>query len=326
MKKHFLIAVMTILHFGLSPAVAGVATIALPIRINTAPFFVASEYALFAKVGVQVTTVPVNLGKDALGALIDGKADLAVMAETPIALALLGGQSLSIISQIYNGRRTVAIVTRNDRGIERLQDLKGKTAGVTAGTNHAFFLSAMLNIHGLAAQSVKTVNLRPEDVISEFRKGQLDAAVVFEPYLTGLMSELGGTVKAHYGEDVYAFRYVLVGNPSYVEAHSREIRSILSALNEANRLIRTDPRAARIVVGKAIKENDATMQKLFNPSEYSLSLDHSLLLTLDDQARWAMSEGVVKTGPMPNFLNFIRHQHLESVLPNVVRLIRQGTR
>ena len=204
--------------------------------------------------------------------------------------------------------------------------MKGKTAGVTAGTNHAFFFSAMLNIHGLAAQSVKTVDLRPEAVINEFRKGQLDAAVVFEPFLTDLVSELTGTVKTHYGEDVYAFRYVLVGNPSYVESHSREVRGILSALNEANRLIRADPHATRIIVGKAIKENDATMQKLFNPSEYSLSLDHSLLLTLDDQARWAKSEGVVKAGAIPNFLNFIKHRHLESVLPNAVRLIRQGTR
>ncbi|MFM9969332.1 MAG: ABC transporter substrate-binding protein [Burkholderiales bacterium] len=310
------------LSSGYSKMSAAAVTIALPIRINSAPVLIASSRGLFKKSGLDVVSQPFLLGRDALQSLLDGKAELALAAETPVMLALLGGRDISILAGIYHGRRTVAILTRNDRGINQLADLKGKSIGVTKGTNHAYFLAAMLSVSGIPGKAVRTMYSQPEAIIGNFKDGKLDAAVVFEPFLAVVEAQMGASVRKFYGEDIYAFRYLLVGRTSYVEANPNEVRRFLGAVAQANRMIRDEPLVTRRLVGEAIKENQAIMTKLWNPEEYVLSLDQALLLTLEDQSRWALEEGLVKSRPMPDFLQSIKYQHLEAVLPSAVKLRR----
>ena len=63
------------------------------------------------------------------------------------------------------------------------------------------------------------------------------------------------------------------------------------------------------------------MEKLFDPEDYFLSLDQAMLLALDDQTRWAMQQGLVKTTAVPNYLNFIRHKALSAVMPGAVKIV-----
>ena len=129
------------------------------------------------------------------------------------------------------------------------------------------------------------------------------------------------SIKLFYGEEVYAFRFILVGKPSYIDSHPHEVRRVLRALIAANQEIRANPVEARRAVGDAVKIDDATMAKLFEPEDYAVSLDQAMLLALDDQARWAMQKGLVARRPMPNYLDFMKYQDLEAVLPTAVTIV-----
>lgn len=295
--------------------------LALPTQINSAPAIVAMAQGLFKKAGVEVINQPFLLGKDALKSVLDDKADLAVVADTPFMFAVLGGKDIAIIAGTSQARRALAIVTRNDRGITSLKNLEGKTIGVTKGTNFLYFLDAMLQVQGIASASVNQRDLKVDDGVAAFKEGKVDALVVFQPYLAQLEVSMGDQIKVFYGEDVYAFRFLLVGKPTYIDSHQEEIQRILKALLTANQSIRADPLAARHAVGDVVKVSDDVMEKLFDPEDYVITLDQAMLLALDDQTRWAMQKGLVKTTAVPNYLNFIRHTALDAVTPGAVKIV-----
>jgi NitT/TauT family transport system substrate-binding protein len=296
-------------------------TIAVPTQINSALVHLASGQGLFQKAGVEVVTQPFEMGIDALKSVLDGKADLAVVADTPVMFALLGGADIALLAGISQARRALAIVAHSDRGIEQIQDLRGKSVGVTMGTNLPYFLDAMLQVHGVLSDQVNAADLRADVAISAFKAGQIDAAVVFQPFLARLESEMGDRIKVFYGEDVYAFRFMLVGKPSYIDSHPQEVRRVLRALIAAHQAMLANPVEARRTVGHAAKIDDATMAKLFEPEDYAVSLDQAMLLALDDQTRWAMQKRLVAPGPVPNYLNAMRYQNLEAVLPTAVTIV-----
>lgn len=296
-------------------------TIAVPTQISSALVLMAAGQGLFLKAGVDVVSQPFELGKDALKAVLDGKADLAVVADTPVMFALLGGDDIAMLAGISQGRRALAIVAHPDRGIHQIKDFRGKSVGLTMGTNLPYFLDAMLQVQGVPSDQVNLVDLRTDAAISAFREGRIDAAVVYQPFLARLEAEMGDRIKVFYGEDVYAYRFILVGKPSYIDSHPQEVRRVLSALNAANQAMLADPVEARRVVGHAVKIDDATMAKLFDLEDYAVSLNQAMLLALDDQTRWAMQKGLVVPGPMPNYLNAMKYQHLKAVLPTAVTVV-----
>ena len=66
-------------------------TIAVPQLLNSAPMFVANAQGLFEKAGANVVNQPVLIGLDALKSMLAGKADLALVADTPVVSATLAG-------------------------------------------------------------------------------------------------------------------------------------------------------------------------------------------------------------------------------------------
>lgn len=296
-------------------------TVAVPRQVNSAPMLVASAQGIFLDAGVDVVSQPFELGKDALQSLLDGKADLAVVADTPVMFALLNGADIAMLAGISQARRALAIVAHKDRGINQIQDLRGKSIGATLGTNLPYFLDAMLQVHGVPGDKVNLVDLRVDALTRVFEEGRIDAAVVFQPLLAQLTAKMGKRIKVFYGEDVYAFRFILVGKPSYIDSHPEEVRRVLRALVAASQSIHAQPDQARRAVGEVLKIDDVTMAQMFNPQDFSVSLDQAMLLALDDQSRWAMQKGIVASRPMPNYLGFMKYQHLESVLPTAVTIV-----
>lgn len=314
------------LYLGLGSKTAPLApvstvTIAVPIQIGTAPTLVAAAHGLFAKTGVEVISQPFELGKDALQSLLKGHADLALVADTPLLFALLNGEDISILAVTSQARRALAVVGRKDRGIQRLQDLKGKSVGVTSGTNMTYFLDAMLQTYGIPSASVRLVDLDTSGVVKALMAGDIDAATLYQPFIGTVQKQMGDQVNVFYGDDVYSYRVFLVGKTSYVDSHPQEIRRILTALKAANQAIRADPAKARQTLAKAMQVDDGTLVHIFDTDTFTLSLDQAMLLALDDQTRWAMQRGLVKARPVPNFLKSIKHQHLEAVVPDAVTIV-----
>lgn len=118
------------------------------------------------------------------------------------------GNKLDIVASISQGHRSLAIVTRNDRGIKTLQDLRGKSVGLSMGTNLTYCLDVILQTRGVPSSEINFIDLNTADTLTAFKAGRIDAAVVYQPYLSQLETELGNRIKVFYGDDVSAFRWL----------------------------------------------------------------------------------------------------------------------
>jgi NitT/TauT family transport system substrate-binding protein len=67
-------------------------------------------------------------------------------------------------------------------GMKSMSDLKGKSVAVESGALGAFVLSRALALSGMQASDVNVVHLESNEQPSAFEKGQVDAAVTFDPY------------------------------------------------------------------------------------------------------------------------------------------------
>ena len=296
-------------------------TIAVPSQINSALMIVASGNNLFHQIGVEVVSQPFLLGKDALKSVLDGNADLAIVADTPFVIAFLGGNDIAILASISQARRSIALVTFSDGNIQRVSDLIGKSVGLPMGTNLTYFFDTLLQINRVPHDKVRLVDISPDKVIDAMKDGRIDAGVAMQPILSLAQADMGDRIKLTYGEDIYAFRFLLVGKTAYIDSHSQDIQRVLKGLIAANKYIHDKPLEAHIMLGKATNVDGATIAQYFDSEDYSVGLNQALLLALEDQARWLMHRGLVPPRSMPNFLSAIKYRDLEAVKPVAVTIV-----
>ncbi len=297
-------------------------TISMPVQISAGALYVAEKEGLFAKHRLDVALQRHLIGKQALQAVLDGRADLALVADTPFMLAVLRGERIAVLATVFESRKTMAILARKDRGIGAANMLAAKTIGTVAGTNAEFFLDSMLDVHGIARDAVKIVALKPEQLIPAFQSGRVDAVTVWNPDLAKLEQAFGSHAVTIYGEDLFIYRFLLVGKISFIDSHQRQMRQVLAAVAEGNASIKARPDQARALLGKELGMAPALLARSFDPGDFCLTLDQPLLLTLSDQARWAGEKNSPEHTTKPNFLDYIRAAPLDAVTPDSNKIIR----
>lgn len=297
-------------------------TIALPTQISAGSIFVAQNENYFARRGIAATIQPFALGKDALASVLKGNADLAVLADTPFMLAVMKGEKIAAVTTVFSSRTAIAVVARKDRGIARAEDLAGKRVGTISGTNAQYFLDALLLSTGVDKTTLQINEVRPGAMAEALETNRVDAVTAWNPDLARLEEAGQGRYALIYGRDSFVYRFVLVGKQDYISSHGEEVKNVLRAIDDAVQFIQANEAAAKVIIGRAISLEPALLSRSFDPKDFFLTLDQALLLSLSEQSRWAVDAGFVKSTTTPNYLEFIRYQALESVLPSAVKLIR----
>ena len=91
---------------------------------------------------------------------------------------------------------------------------------------------------------------------------------------------------------------------------------------KAESLVMKNPEEARKIISKKLGVSEDEVATIMSGSSFKVSLDQSLLTTLEDQARWAVKNKLTETTKIPNYLNFIYPAALEAIKPEAVTIIR----
>jgi len=63
-----------------------------------------------------------------------------------------------------------------------------------------------------------------------------------------------------------------------------------------------------------------SLDAVWTQYNFSLSLDQPLILAMEDEARWAIGNGLTDEKTVPNFLNYIYTDALKAVKPEGVMI------
>jgi ABC-type nitrate/sulfonate/bicarbonate transport system substrate-binding protein len=326
MRPVVALVVLIVLGGGCAEKRAAQAVEPVTIAVGTIPQFslihVAQAKGYFTAEGLAVTLQHHPFGKLALASLLDGKADLATCAETPLVFAELRGQHLSVLASTGTSTKNMAVLARTDAGIVRPSDLAGKRIGVTSATSGAFFLDTFLLRYQVDRGRVRLVELRPEEMGEALARGDVDAVSIWNPINLQLQRRFGAALKAYYEEALYAETSVMVGRRGFGQERPETARKVLRALLRAEQLFREDPEEAKRTVISALHDDQGLLDELLRQFVFQVRLDQSLLVLMEEEARWVQRTGKATRTEASSFLETMEPAPLLAVKPERVGLIR----
>ena len=138
---------------------------------------------LLAKDGIKVEWLgPFPNHAPTMQAVIGGSADFSFGGSTTPALAaIIAGSPLVFTQFVVYEPRTTAIIAKDDSGINKVEDLVGKSVAVNRSGLGEFLLVAALEKHGIDRSKVKFVYLNPPDAAPALASGKVDAWSMWSP-------------------------------------------------------------------------------------------------------------------------------------------------
>lgn len=209
------------------------------------PVTLAVELGYYRQQGLDVAIQDFPGGSRALEALLGASADVvAGFYDHTIQMAAEGRDLQAFVSMLrYPG--FVAVASPASK-IARVEDLRGKIAGVTApGSSSHFFLNHLLVKHGLPTDAVSITGIgATASAIAAVSRGMVDCAIMFEPAVTMVrerfpdLTILADTrtaqgVRETYGVDsypgatLYSTRDWITRNPETARKLARAIQATL---------------------------------------------------------------------------------------------------
>ena len=288
---------------------------------GSCPIIAAQANGYFSRAGIQVTTQLYDSGKATVDAVLSGKADLAIVGDVPLMASVLNQQPVSVVATTVKSENDFGIVGRKDKGVTTPASLKGKRVGLVIGTGGHFFLNILLNQQKLSLSDVTLHDFKAEELPGALARGDIDAASTWEPILGRLQTQLGGGGVTFLAGDAYSPTLNLVGTQTYVASHAQTLQKVLRALIRGAAFCTDNPSEARELVAAALKVDAGTLAASWPDYRFRVSLDQSLLLGLEDEARWAIKNKIIARTEMPNFLDHLDMGPLQAVAPAAVTVI-----
>jgi NitT/TauT family transport system substrate-binding protein len=297
-------------------------TIAVVQSYFPALIYIALQNNYFLDEGLDVTVQLHQTGVTALKALFEGTADLASTAETPIMFAITGGRRLTILAETFISDREMAIVARKDLGVLKPADLKGKRIAASKGTIREYFLYTYLGLNGISPKEVRIIGLASAEHMSALLSGKVQAVSSWNPQTTNLQKALGGKGVTFTMTPPHSIIAVLSSRPDLPFQKPEMVKGIIRALIRAENFFRANPNASMKIVADAAGMKQEQLRELLKPEDFRVSLGQSLLLSLEDESRWAIKNRLTKATTIPNYLDYIYFDGLKSVKPEAVMIIR----
>ena len=297
-------------------------TIAYTYQPQSTLVHIAVEKGYFVEEGLIVESLMHTYGKAALQSVTEGKADFATVAETPVMFSVLKGEKIFVIANIEASTTNNAIVARKDAGIAKPSDLKGKRIAYTPGTTSDFFLDTYLTANGLTRQDIKPVGLKPEESQDAFVAKKIDAASIWNYPLTQIMQQLGEDGIIFYDRDIYTETFNIACQQNFVKHNPETVKRFLRALIKAEEFVAENSDAAQSIMSAHTQIDKRLINKVWNSFNYRVVQGQTLLLTLEDETRWAMKNKLTDQTVMPNYLDYLHLDSLREIKPEAVKMDR----
>ena len=297
------------------------------IIINPSPtsasalLLVAKDQGYFAQHGLNVTFISTPSGSVSIQELLNHKIDFVLVNEYSLSEPLLYNKSLKASSTLSESD-TIYMVNRRDRGIIQVTDLEGKKIGVSKGSIGEYFLDRFFVLNGLSPSNVTVINLGPTLLVDAIVRGDIDAAVSFEPYVYQMRQQMGENAVVwpiNLGQHAH---FSLICNEITVQEHPEIVEALLSSVLQAEAYTNSHPKETKKIVQKLTQFNDQYLEQEWQNHRFSVTLSQSLIKSMEDETRWRIRNNLTDAVDIPDFSKYISPDTLYKLKPSAVTLIR----
>lgn len=297
------------------------ATLGVETSLLPAAVWVAENKGYFKEEGLDLEIKEFDSGKLSFLAMLDSGVDISTVAPTPIMFNSFKRQDFSIFATFVYSYDDVKVIARKDKGIKTAADLKGKRVGTPAGTTGQFFLSSFLIYKGLNASEIQEVDIAPSDLPGALEKNRVDAIVIWEPHAYNARQLLQDNAIRLPSSEVYKETFNFIAMKDFARDNPEVLKKFLRAIDKATIFIGEHKFESQAIVAERLKLDKDVMITLWDEFVFQLSLEQSLLMTLEDEARWAITNSLTDKTEIPNYLDYVYMDLLHEVKPEAVTMI-----
>lgn len=291
------------------------------------PTLVADRKEMFKAQALPVTVSYAASGMDNLARLRAGDIDVATMALTPLVLDYLNDADPGsaddpvILANLVHAFDLKQIVTLDPQAQPDSNWFTGKRLGLARRTNAEFFWFQFAHFHGLDPDTVELVHYPAPALPQALVNGEVDAAAMWEPWVTVTEREIGDRLRRLDHGNIYVAKWVLVTRREMVEAEPKRLRALLQAYRNAVDFIERHPDQAAELYSEISGMDAATVVAQLDAQVYDLNLDWSLVVGLQQEFDWARRAGYAAVNSEGRPLGLIAGKPLKDLFPMTVILL-----
>lgn len=286
---------------------------------TSALIYIAEDQGYFAANGLNVTMRDYTSSPSAIDGLLDNETDMAVASEFNLVGAAFKRENIGVIG-IVDKYQMVDIIARRDKGIGNISDLKGKRIGLTRKSQLEFYLGRFLNLHGVSLQDITLVDLLPAQYVQAITNGSVDAIIAGNKHIDQIQELLGSNVVVWPAQNSQPGYYLIACRGDWVADHPEQINRLLKSIARAEDYTIEHPDKSKVIVQKKLNYSEAYMSAAWHLHQFSLALDQSLLIVMNDEAYWMIRNNLTTVKTLPYFRDCIYTKGLLEVNPEAVNI------
>lgn len=279
----------------------------------SAPFYIAEAKGYFKEQGLDAKFIDTIGGHRCLKKVLAGEADMGTVSDYPVMIQGFKRNDYAIVATFVSSDNDVKLIANHRKGIKQPADLRNKKIGTVIGSSSHYFLDRFLLFNNMSLSDVSVKHVNPEEQPAALKRGDVDALSVWEPYAYLAKNNLQKESIIFPAGEYYRETFNLVIKKDFIKNNTDMVRKVLLALTKAIDFIRNQPDAAQKLLVTRLKLDDEFIDWIWKDYEFDLTMDQSLIITLENEARWAIKNGVVKQNKMLNFLDYIDSSIIKNI-------------
>ncbi len=270
------------------------------INASTAGDVFALDQGFFAKQGLAVAVKSGGPERDAIRELELGYAQFGVASADQVIRALAKGASVVVLAQLFQVNPLQWIYRADHFSLSRIQDLAGRTVGITYGGNDETIMRALLASVGMDDHQVHLASVRYD--YTPFFQNQVTIWPVYRNTQGIFLSDklaAGGERAAFFDPSEHGVRFVansIVTSKKMIDQHPQTVgrftRALLAGWQAA--MAPANENAVIRAVGQFDRDtSEAVMRRQLAATRHMIQPDPGISIGHIDAAAWLQTEQIM---------------------------------
>ena len=246
--------------------------------------FAARDLKLFESVGLAPEYTAFDAGPSMIAAAKSKSIDVALVKTVPFLDGLSQGVDWVMIGIYSEGAYSESLLTRRGNGIDTPSDLKGKRIGYYKESSAHYGVVMILRQFGISRDQVNLVHMLPTEQVVALANNEIDAAMVWEPWIQIMLHEANARVIATEGDlGIYTNAATISVRREWLQDNRETAVRLLRALIMAYDALQKDRSLAVRAVAAEMKIKQEWIEQIYRdapPSHIHLWADPRYLYSL----------------------------------------------
>ena len=220
-----------------------------------------------SSLGINVSWYEFPAGPQMLEGLNVGSIDFGTVGETPPIFAQAANAKITYVGYKPSSPKSEAIIVQENSAIKSVADLKGKKIALNKGSNVHYLLVKALEDAGLKYSDIQPVFLAPSDARAAFQSGNVDAWVIWDPFLAAAETTIKAKIIKN-GENIVNNYQFYLAEESYASKNPKVIDAIFQELRNVDKWVIQNPKEAAKILTSVNGLDINALEKALPRSQY----------------------------------------------------------